>query len=79
MAGLGKRVPVTLLRLQNRAGLGVRVIKFRKKNDKLAALHVVNPHEEFMIITERGIIIRQSVMLLLPNRDRPEASGTKTR
>jgi len=51
MAGLGKRVPVTLLRLQNRAGLGVRVIKFRKKNDKLAALHVVNPHEEFMIIT----------------------------
>ena len=66
MAGLGKRVPVTLLRLQNRAGLGVRVIKFRKKNDKLAALHVVNPNEEFMIITERGIIIRQSVDAITP-------------
>ena len=66
MAGLGKRVPVTLLRLQKRAGLGVRVMKFRKKNDKLAALHVVNPHAEFMIITERGIIIRQAVDAITP-------------
>ncbi|MEG3437518.1 DNA gyrase subunit A [Pannus brasiliensis CCIBt3594] len=64
--GLGKRVPVTLFRLQNRAGMGVRVIKFRKTGDKLAALHVVNPGDEFLIVTERGIIIRQTVDAITP-------------
>ncbi len=59
--GLGKRVPVTQFRLQNRAGMGVLSIKFRKKGDKLAALRVVNPDEEMMIVTNRGIIIRQAI------------------
>ena len=59
--GLGKRVPVTQFRLQNRAGMGVLAIKFRKKGDKLAALRVVNPNEEMMIVTNRGIIIRQAI------------------
>jgi DNA gyrase subunit A len=64
--GLGKRVPVTLFRLQNRAGTGVRAIKFRKAGDKLAALHVVNAGDEFLIVTERGIIIRQTVDAITP-------------
>lgn len=64
--GLGKRVPVTLFRLQNRAGKGVKAIKFRKAGDKLAALHVVNPGDEFLIVTERGIIIRQTVDAITP-------------
>ncbi len=59
--GLGKRVPVTQFRLQNRAGMGVLAIKFRKKGDKLAALRVVNADEEMMIVTNRGIIIRQAI------------------
>jgi DNA gyrase subunit A len=59
--GYGKRVPVTKFRLQNRAGMGVRAIKFKNANDKLAAIHVVNPEDELMIITNRGIIIRQAV------------------
>ena len=59
--GYGKRVPVTKFRLQNRAGMGVRAIKFKTANDKLAALHVVNPEDELMMITNRGIIIRQAV------------------
>ncbi|AFY95200.1 DNA gyrase subunit A [Chamaesiphon minutus] len=59
--GLGKRVPVTQFRLQNRAGMGVLAIKFRKKGDRLAALRVVNPDEEMMIVTNRGIIIRQAI------------------
>ncbi len=59
--GLGKRVPVTQFRLQNRAGMGVLAIKFRKQGDKLAALRVVNPDEEMMIVTNRGIIIRQAI------------------
>ena len=59
--GYGKRVPVSKFRLQNRAGMGVRAIKFKSQEDCLAAIHVVNPEDEFMIITNRGIIIRQLV------------------
>ncbi|PSB18811.1 DNA topoisomerase (ATP-hydrolyzing) subunit A [Phormidesmis priestleyi ULC007] len=59
--GYGKRVPVTQFRLQNRAGMGIVVTKFRKKGDTLAALHIVNEGAELMMITNRGIIIRQAV------------------
>jgi DNA gyrase subunit A len=59
--GLGKRVPVGQFRLQKRAGMGVMAIKFRKKGDRIAALRVVNPGDEMMIVTSRGIIIRQAV------------------
>jgi DNA gyrase subunit A len=59
--GYGKRVPVSKFRLQNRAGMGVRAIKFRIKKDCLTAIHVVNPGDQFMIVTTRGIIIRQTV------------------
>jgi DNA gyrase subunit A len=59
--GYGKRVPVSQFRLQNRAGMGIVATKFRKKGDSLAALHLVNEAEELMIITNRGIIIRQQV------------------
>ncbi len=59
--GLGKRVPISQFRLQNRAGMGLRAIKFRFPNDHLAALRIVNDHDEMMIVTSRGIIIRQAV------------------
>jgi DNA gyrase subunit A len=59
--GLGKRVPVSEFRLQNRAGMGVRAIKFRLQDDELAALRVVSESDEFIIVTSRGIIIRQVV------------------
>ena len=36
--GLGKRVPVTQFRLQKRAGMGLRAIKFRIKDDVLVCL-----------------------------------------
>jgi DNA gyrase subunit A len=64
--GYGKRVPISLFRLQNRAGIGVRAIRFRKSNDRLAALHIVNQGDEFMIVTSRGIIIRCSVDAISP-------------
>jgi DNA gyrase subunit A len=60
-SGLGKRVPVSKFRLQNRAGMGLMAIKFRKDEDALAALLVVNDGDELMLITHRGIIIRQRV------------------
>jgi DNA gyrase subunit A len=59
--GLGKRVPVTQFRLQNRAGMGLRAMKFRKSSDQLAALRIVNDSDEIILITNRGIIIRQAV------------------
>ncbi len=59
--GFGKRVAVTHLRLRRRAGMGVKVIKFKSESDRLIALHVVNQSDELMIVTSRGIIIRQSV------------------
>lgn len=64
--GFGKRVPITKFRLQNRAGMGVRAIKFRSGQDKLAAIHVVNQEDELMIVTSRGIIIRQAVDAISP-------------
>ncbi|GAB4377053.1 MAG: DNA gyrase subunit A [Elainellaceae cyanobacterium] len=61
MGGLGKRVPVSQFRLQNRAGMGLRAIKFRKSEDRLAALQIVNDPDEIIMVTNRGIIIRQAV------------------
>jgi DNA gyrase subunit A len=60
-SGLGKRVPVSKFRLQNRAGMGLTAIKFRKEGDALAALLIVNEGDELMLVTNRGIIIRQRV------------------
>jgi DNA gyrase subunit A len=61
MGGYGKRVPVSRFRLQNRAGMGILATKFRLPKDKLAALRVVNEGDELMMITSRGIIIRQAI------------------
>lgn len=66
MGGYGKRVPVSQFRLQNRAGMGVRATKFRKAKDQLAALRVVNEGDELMIVTSRGIIIRQLINAISP-------------
>jgi len=62
--GYGKRVPVAQFRLQNRAGQGLTATKFknRKTKDQLATLRIVNNNDdEIMMVTSRGIIIRQAV------------------
>jgi DNA gyrase subunit A len=61
--GYGKRVPVSQFRLQRRAGKGLTATKFKSKKakDQVAALRIVNDGDELMIITNRGIIIRQAV------------------
>lgn len=60
-SGLGKRVPVSNFRLQNRAGMGLVGMKFRKQGDELVALRVVGRDDELMLVTARGIIIRQAI------------------
>ena len=56
--GLGKRVPVTQFRLQKRAGMGLRAIKFRIKGDLLVGLKVLGKGEEIILVTEKGVIVR---------------------
>tara|TARA_B100000212_G_C26928387_1_gene344997 strand:- start:34 stop:510 length:477 start_codon:yes stop_codon:yes gene_type:complete len=56
--GLGKRVPVTQFRLQKRAGMGLKAIKFRIKNDVLVGLKVLGQGEEILLVTEKGVIVR---------------------
>jgi len=57
-SGLGKRVPVNQFRLQRRAGLGLRAIKFRRAGDVLVGLKVLGPGEELLLVSERGVIVR---------------------
>tara|TARA_B100000700_G_scaffold138714_1_gene154757 strand:- start:37 stop:501 length:465 start_codon:yes stop_codon:yes gene_type:complete len=59
-SGLGKRVPVTQFRLQKRAGMGLRAIKFRKDGDALVGLRVLGKGEELLLVSERGVIVRTS-------------------
>lgn len=66
MGGYGKRVPVTQFRLQNRAGMGILATKFRLPKDTIAALRVVNEGDELMMVTSRGIIIRQAIRAISP-------------
>ncbi len=72
--GYGKRIPITQFRLQNRAGKGLSAMKFRKK-DCLAALKVVHAEEELMLVTTRGIIIRQGTDAI-PRQSR-QATGVR--
>jgi DNA gyrase subunit A len=59
-SGLGKRVPVTQFRLQKRAGMGLRAIKFRTDSDVLVGLRVLGAGEEVLLVSERGVIVRTS-------------------
>ncbi len=58
--GLGKRVPVTQFRLQKRAGMGLRAIKFRSDFDELVGLKVLDQGEELLLVSEKGVIVRTS-------------------
>jgi DNA gyrase subunit A len=57
-SGLGKRVPVDQFRLQKRAGMGLRGIKFRRDGDTLVGLRVMGEEEELLLVSERGVIVR---------------------
>jgi DNA gyrase subunit A len=59
-SGLGKRVPVTQFRLQKRAGMGLRAMKFRTDADELVGLRVLGAGEELLLVSEKGVIVRTS-------------------
>jgi DNA gyrase subunit A len=57
-SGLGKRVPVDQFRLQKRAGMGLRAMKFRRDGDVLVGLKVLGAGEELLLVSDRGVIVR---------------------
>ena len=60
--GYGKRIPVEQFKLYNRATKGKIATKFKSgQEDSLAGLLVVHETDEIMLVTNRGIIIRQAV------------------
>jgi len=62
--GYGKRIPTTEFRTQARGGLGVVAIKFKSRldgEDSVTCLRTVKEDDEVLVITEKGIIVRQEV------------------
>jgi DNA gyrase subunit A len=61
--GYGKRVPTTEFRAQARGGSGVIAIKFKNssKDDYMSCLRVVREDDEILVITAKGIMVRQRV------------------
>jgi DNA gyrase subunit A len=59
--GYGKRSAVEDYRFQTRGGTGVITLKVTEKTGELVSLYVVAPEDELMIITQKGVIIRQPI------------------
>jgi DNA gyrase subunit A len=59
--GYGKRSPISDYRVTNRGGKGVINVKTTERNGKVVAIKEVLEDDELMLITEKGIIIRQPV------------------
>jgi DNA gyrase subunit A len=59
--GFGKRSHISEYRITNRGGKGIINIKTTQRNGKVVAVMMVEDSDELMIITQKGIIIRQPV------------------
>ena len=59
--GYGKRTSPDEYREQGRNGYGIRAMNLTDKTGDMAALLVVHPDEDLMIITDEGTIIRSAV------------------
>ena len=62
-SGFGKRVPTTEFRSQARGGVGVIALKFKKgqSDDRISCLRTVREDDEILLITAKGIMVRQKV------------------
>jgi len=58
--GYGKRTKIDQYRLIKRGGKGVRNIKTSKRNGKVVGIKTVMDNDEFVLISEKGVIIRVS-------------------
>jgi DNA gyrase subunit A len=59
--GYGKRSKISDYRITHRGGKGILTVKTGEKNGKLIAMKEVNDNDELVIISNTGMVIRQSV------------------
>lgn len=59
--GYGKRTPISEYPKHHRGGQGVYTITMTPKKGLLAAMKIVDPEDEIMIITEEGVVVRTAV------------------
>ena len=62
--GFGKRSNISDYRITRRGGKGIITVKTGAKNGNLIALMEVNDKDELVIITNKGMVIRQSISAL---------------
>ncbi|RDB58776.1 DNA gyrase subunit A [Gordonibacter sp. 28C] len=60
--GYGKRTPVSEYPDHHRGGQGVFTITMTEKKGLLAAMKIVAPDEEIMIMSEEGVVVRTPVL-----------------
>ena len=59
--GFGKRTELEEYRCQGRVGKGVLTYKITSKTGNIVGVKLVNDHDEVMLITDTGVIIRLNV------------------
>lgn len=59
--GYGKRTPISEYPEHHRGGQGVYTITMTPKKGLLAAMKIVDPEDEIMVITEEGVVVRTAV------------------
>ncbi len=59
--GFGKRTPLTEYRVQTRGGKGLLTYSIKEKTGDIVSAKVVSEHDEVMIISMNGIVIRIEV------------------
>jgi len=61
--GYGKRMKLTEFNTRKRSGVGVIAIKFKdtSEDDAVNCLRIVDEHDEALLVTSQGIIVRQKV------------------
>lgn len=58
--GFGKRTNIKEFRVQNRGGSGIIAMKVTEKTGRLVNALGISENEDIMIITEKGVVIRQN-------------------
>jgi len=59
--GFAKRTSLAEYRLQSRGGKGIINIKTTKKNGEAVTVMVVEPQDEILVVTQKGMIVRCAV------------------
>ncbi len=57
--GYGKRTLISEFRPQNRGGIGLIAIKFKKPTSRVTAITIVSEDDEVMIVSSNGVVTRQ--------------------